>query len=56
MKRKVYAEVPPKVEYNLTPLGRAFLVQVMALCEWAQNHQDDLNATDGNRKKRQRKR
>src|SRR5712672_203512 len=34
IKRKVYAEVPPKVEYALTPLGRTFLEPVTGLCRW----------------------
>ena len=51
LKRKVYAEVPPRVDYSLTPLGRAFLEPVTALCAWAQSHQGDLEAAHAKRKK-----
>src|SRR5258708_26956917 len=40
--RTVYAEVPPKVEYDLTPLGRVFLEPVTSLCAGAQARQGDL--------------
>ena len=42
--RRVYAEVPPKVEYTLTPLGRVFLEPVTGLCRWASKHPDALNS------------
>ncbi|KXF76746.1 transcriptional regulator [Paramesorhizobium deserti] len=32
--RKVYAEVPPKVEYSLSPLGRSIEPILLALKEW----------------------
>ena len=32
--REVYAEVPPKVEYSLTPLGQTLEPVVQAMCEW----------------------
>jgi DNA-binding HxlR family transcriptional regulator len=32
----VYATVPPRVEYLLTPLGRTLLEPVTALARWAQ--------------------
>lgn len=44
LKRTVHAEVPPRVEYDLTALGRSFLEPVMALCRWASGHTDDLDA------------
>src|SRR4051795_11497619 len=33
--RKVYAEVPPKVEYSLTPRGLSLRPVVEAMCHWA---------------------
>ncbi|KKW67449.1 MarR family transcriptional regulator [Lampropedia cohaerens] len=37
--RTVYAEVPPRVEYALTDLGRSFLGPMQQLVEWADaNH------------------
>lgn len=32
--RKVYAQVPPKVEYSLSPLGRSMKPILMALKRW----------------------
>lgn len=32
--RKVYAQVPPKVEYSLTPLGRSMAPILQALKNW----------------------
>ncbi|WP_238906727.1 helix-turn-helix domain-containing protein [Clostridium sp. YIM B02506] len=36
--RKVYSEVPPKVEYSLTDQGESLLPLLITLCEWATNH------------------
>lgn len=33
--RKIYAEVPPRVEYTLTELGRSLLPAIDGLVEWA---------------------
>ncbi len=35
--RKVYAEVPPKVEYSLTEVGES-LRSVMMMRDWGRNH------------------
>ncbi|WP_165040477.1 helix-turn-helix domain-containing protein [Dysgonomonas sp. ZJ709] len=36
--RKIYAEVPPRVEYELTPLGATLLNPLRGLVEWAQEN------------------
>ena len=35
--REVYPEVPPKVEYSLTPKGQALGPVIEALADWGQN-------------------
>lgn len=35
VERKVYAEVPPKVEYSLTSIGEELMPIVQELTEWA---------------------
>jgi DNA-binding HxlR family transcriptional regulator len=39
VRRTVYPQVPPKVEYALTELGRALAPAIMALMEWAELRQ-----------------
>jgi len=51
LRRTVYAEVPPRVEYDLTPLGRVFLEPVTELCRWATDHPKELDRVETNRKK-----
>jgi DNA-binding HxlR family transcriptional regulator len=36
--RKVYAEVPPRVEYCLTPKGESVLPILDSLCEWGKKY------------------
>jgi DNA-binding HxlR family transcriptional regulator len=38
IQRTVYAQVPPKVEYALTPLGRSLIPIVQALYTWGEDH------------------
>lgn len=42
VRRTVYPVVPPKTEYQLTPLGLQFLEPIAALAEWGKQHQNDL--------------
>lgn len=44
VRRTAYAEVPPRVEYELTELGRTLLPLVIALAEWAMAHHEQINA------------
>jgi DNA-binding HxlR family transcriptional regulator len=43
--RQVYAEIPVRVEYTLTPLGWQLTEPLMALYEWAVSHEGELAAT-----------
>lgn len=47
--RTAYAEVPPRVEYELTELGRTLLPLVISLAEWAMAHREEIVA--GRRKR-----
>ncbi|MFI1919528.1 winged helix-turn-helix transcriptional regulator [Nocardia sp. NPDC020380] len=42
--RTAYAEVPPRVEYALTPLGHGLHAIVMQLIGWAADHHDEIRA------------
>lgn len=45
--RKVYAEVPPRVEYSLTPLSVSLLPHINALVGWAVAHYDEVMSCRG---------
>ena len=38
VERKVYAVIPPRVEYSLSPLGETLVAPLSALCRWAEEH------------------
>lgn len=40
--RTAYDENPPRVEYELTPLGRSLLGMIAACRDWAAQHLDEL--------------
>ncbi|MEV4536222.1 helix-turn-helix domain-containing protein [Asanoa sp. NPDC049518] len=40
--RTVFAEVPPRVEYELTAVGRTLIEPAVALAEWAIEHNPDI--------------
>lgn len=45
--RTAYPEVPPRVEYEVTDLGKTLVPLVIALAEWAIAHRDEINANRG---------
>jgi DNA-binding HxlR family transcriptional regulator len=52
--RQVFAEVPPRVEYSLTELGRTLVPVLQHLEIWAEEHADELLIT--RQKKEEKKR
>ncbi|SEO82590.1 winged helix-turn-helix transcriptional regulator [Amycolatopsis saalfeldensis] len=42
--RAVYAEVPPRVEYQLTPLGESLRAIVHALAQWVTDHHGEIES------------
>lgn len=43
--RHIYHQVPPKVEYALTSLGKSLIAVLMPLADWGEAHLTDLEAT-----------
>ncbi|WP_333624167.1 helix-turn-helix domain-containing protein [Sphingobacterium siyangense] len=46
--RSVFPEVPPRVEYELTELGKGLLVQVTPLWLWIARHSEELTSARTN--------
>lgn len=42
VRRRVYAQVPPKVEYSLTVRGRSLLPHLNGLIDWAKGEMDGI--------------
>lgn len=42
--RTIHAEVPPRVEYQLTPMGQTLCGPLAALITWAESHIDQVSA------------
>jgi DNA-binding HxlR family transcriptional regulator len=40
--REVFAEVPPRVVYGLTPMGESLLKPITAVSEWAEEHLPEI--------------
>lgn len=45
IRRQVYLEAPPRVEYSLTELGHSLKPILLSLLDWAEHHADTLEVT-----------
>jgi DNA-binding HxlR family transcriptional regulator len=48
--RKIYAEVPVRVEYSLTPLGWTMTEPLIALADWGASHGGEVAAARSHRR------
>jgi len=46
IKREVFRQVPPRVDYIATELGLSLEPVIMSLCEWGRRHATELNELD----------
>jgi len=42
VKRTIFSEIPPRVEYELTPLGQTLCAPISALTKWAHDHIEEV--------------
>ncbi len=42
VRREVFPEVPPRVEYSLTETGKSLMPVITALIDWGQKHFDEV--------------
>ena len=45
IKRTVYPQIPPKVEYELTPMGKSLLPHLHELAQWAMVNMDHIKSS-----------
>jgi DNA-binding HxlR family transcriptional regulator len=45
--RVQFAEIPPKVEYTMTDLGRSAIPILAAIADWWTDHADEVRAHEG---------
>ena len=55
VKRTVYPVVPPRTEYELTPLGQTLIEPLSGLCHWAMEHMAELEKARAAQAKRREK-
>lgn len=52
--RKLYPEIPPKVEYSLTSLGKSLMSPLDGIIQWALEHSDEILEHRQKRKNRRK--
>ena len=43
--RTVYPEVPPRVEYEITPLGASLVPHIVSLAQWASSNMESIKTS-----------
>ncbi|WP_404588922.1 winged helix-turn-helix transcriptional regulator [Enterococcus sp. UD-01] len=46
IQRKIYPEIPTKVEYSLTEVGQKLSPVLQALCEWGTKYSQTINLSE----------
>lgn len=46
VRREVFRQVPPRVDYSATTLGRSLEPVLLALCDWGRMHAAELDEVD----------
>jgi DNA-binding HxlR family transcriptional regulator len=41
--REIFPQIPPRVEYSLTEIGRDLEPMVRAMCDWGQRHVEGVD-------------
>jgi DNA-binding HxlR family transcriptional regulator len=49
LKRRDYQEVPPRVDYTLTPLGHTLAKALIPLCDWGTENMAELRSIEAKR-------
>lgn len=47
VKRTAFATIPPRVDYELTPLGHSLIAPLSALADWGQEHRAEIERARG---------
>ena len=47
IKRTIYPEIPPKVEYSLTEIGSSIETVLKTLCDWGNDYLELINDNTG---------
>ncbi|WDF67080.1 helix-turn-helix domain-containing protein [Sphingobacterium oryzagri] len=48
VERRVFGEIPPKVEYTLSSIGLSLVPHIKNVVEWAVNNVDEIKSVDHN--------
>lgn len=49
LERKVYAEVPPRVEYKLSPVGKALSSVIAAMAAWGEKYRKTVTGSSASK-------